>query len=133
MEKAFMESDLIRRSWAVWKVTGRLYVSNAARLKEVHKDYRHVMTSDTRYFKISQNFYWCHLHHLKAAMDERRSEGNIESVYGHGIAHLGYNGYLQVFKENVDYVGQGGGSGMWYGPYPEWAVKEAQRLVPDIT
>ncbi|NJN06021.1 MAG: hypothetical protein HC814_06155 [Rhodobacteraceae bacterium] len=126
--KAFSESKILKRSWDIWKVTGRLYVPNAAKLKEVHKDQRHVITSDTRYYKISQNFYWCHLHHLRDVIDDRRSEGFIESVYGHAIAPMNGN-YRTHFKEPIEYIGQGGGSGKWYGQFPDWVVEEAQRIM----
>jgi len=128
MEHAFRHSALIRSSWSIWKVTGRLYVPNAAKVQEVHHNDRHVMTSDTRYFKISQNFFWCHLHPHKEALDDNRPEGNIESVYGHVIAAMSDH-YIQVFREPIELVGQGGGSGMWYGPYPKWAVEEARQII----
>lgn len=127
MEKAFLDSKVIRSAWTIWKVTGRLYVPNAGQLQELHKDHRHVMTSDTRYFKISQNFFWCHLFPASGVIDDRRSEGNLESVYGHIIAAMNEH-YLQVFREPISFVGQQGGSGMWYAPYPEWAVEKAKKL-----
>lgn len=127
MEHAFRNSKLIRESWTVWKVTGRLYVLNAEKIRKVHLGDRHVMTSDTRFYKISQNFYWCHLHHLKDGLDDSRSEGFIESVYGHQLMAMN-EGYVKVFREQIILAGQGGGSGSWYGDYPEWAVTEATGL-----
>lgn len=129
LRHALEHSDLVRKASAVWKVTGRLYVTNCNALKEIHSGNGQVFHgNDTRYFKTSPEFLRTVLLPAYQSIDERGPVGRcIEIVHEDVLKKHFENGTATLMKEKPDLIGQAGGTGEIYGRFDEDIIGEARQ------
>lgn len=127
-----LRSGVIKDSECFWKITGRLYVENSGTLFEAHKDTSNVMDPmDTRFCKWNRRFYEDNMIGAHKKVDERGGM-IIETIYTLAADPFRASGEVSSFFQRPKYVGQGGGTGEWYGDFKADVYKEAEVIARKI-
>jgi|FLYK01.1.fsa_nt_gi hypothetical protein len=129
IEAALTRSRLLQKTERFWKVTGRLFVTNARRLVELHLSDPNVLDGgETRFFKADKGFFSRNILPMYARIHEPEGR-TIEWVHSHALQAPGVRDSVVGFREPPIFVGQCGGTGQIYGPVPEDASREAERWI----
>lgn len=131
LEHAFLMSGLLKKASSIWKSTGRLYVTNATRLVELHQNDGMVMRAgDTRFWKIDPSLFLEVLKPAHKTINDHRGT-SIEVAYERSLVSHVESGKVVRFKETPDYIGQDAGSGNWHAQFPKDIMDEAIRIASD--
>lgn len=128
LNRALNQSYLIRQQESFFKVTGRFKVLNFAQLEASSRPHRVVVNArslrkrqwaDTRFFKMTPEFYREHLAHV------HQESASIDYVLGEGYARALQGLKVPAFRVPIHVVGVAGNG----NPYHDSALKLAIKSV----
>ncbi len=131
LEHIFSSSALIPKASSVYKVTGRLFVSNIDGVVGEHfKDENVFAAGDTRFFKTSVGFFRDTLLERYREVDDINGRW-LEAVYDSVIFPL-VPGRVSRFRVYPEFLGRSAGLGIPYGAYPNDVIAEAKVISEQI-
>lgn len=117
---------------SIWKITGRLYVSNIDRIEELHRGMPNVfLGADTRFYKVDPIFFSDKIVRHYDRVDESKGIC-IEMVHEDLLKPFFHWGKAAMFQEFPVFLGRSGGTGDLYGHFPELLINEAEGWVRQL-